>query len=120
MTRNIVGGTSNIPKRYPIIINAHANKKISVKVLVIDNHIRNAPLQKHLPYHSVGSKKHNKINDLFYSDGMICNDRHFELTSEQTVVNNWYILVFGGGYVQLFKEEEGSCISGAPLPIGNL
>ena len=37
LTRNIVGGTSNIPKRYPNIINAHANKKIRVKVLVISN-----------------------------------------------------------------------------------
>ena len=36
LTRNIVGGTSNTPKRYPTIINAHANKKISVKVLVIN------------------------------------------------------------------------------------
>ena len=70
MTRNIVGGTSNKPKRYPIIISAHANKKISVKVLVIDNHIRNAPPQKHLPYHSVGSKKPNKINNLF--DSIVC------------------------------------------------
>ena len=35
LMRNIVGGISNIPKRYPTIINAHANKKISVKVLVI-------------------------------------------------------------------------------------
>ena len=37
LTRNIVGGTSNIPKRYPTIINAHTNKKIRVKVLVISN-----------------------------------------------------------------------------------
>ena len=36
LIRNIVGGTSNIPKRYPTIINAHTNKKISVKVLVIN------------------------------------------------------------------------------------
>jgi len=36
LMRNIVGGISNIPKRYPIIINAHANKKISVKVFVIN------------------------------------------------------------------------------------
>ena len=35
--RNIVGGVSNIPKRYPTIINAHADKKIRVKVLVISN-----------------------------------------------------------------------------------
>ena len=34
--RNIVGGISNIPKRYPIIINAHPNKKISVKFFVIN------------------------------------------------------------------------------------
>ena len=27
MTRNIVYGVFNIPKRYPTIINAHANKK---------------------------------------------------------------------------------------------
>ena len=37
LMRNIVGGVSNIPKRYPTIINAHANKKIRVKVLVISN-----------------------------------------------------------------------------------
>ena len=37
LMRNIVGGTSNIPKRYPTIINAHADKKIRVKVLVIRN-----------------------------------------------------------------------------------
>ena len=35
LMKNIVGGISNIPKRYPTIINAHANKKIRVKVLVI-------------------------------------------------------------------------------------
>ena len=35
--RNIVGGVSNIPKRYPTIINAHADKKIRVKVLVNSN-----------------------------------------------------------------------------------
>ena len=38
--RNIVGGVSNIPKRYPTIINAHANKKIRVKVLVIETKFR--------------------------------------------------------------------------------
>ena len=37
LMRNIVGGISNIPKRYPTIINAQANKKIRVKVLVISN-----------------------------------------------------------------------------------
>ena len=37
LMRYIVGGISNIPKRYPTIINAHANKKIRVKVLVINN-----------------------------------------------------------------------------------
>ena len=37
LMRKIVGGVSNIPKRYPTIINAHANKKIRVKVLVISN-----------------------------------------------------------------------------------
>jgi hypothetical protein len=29
--RNIVGGVSNIPKRYPTIINAHAKKKKRLK-----------------------------------------------------------------------------------------
>ena len=37
LMRNIVGGVSNIPKRYPTIINAHADKKIRVKVLVNSN-----------------------------------------------------------------------------------
>ena len=37
LKRNIVGGISNIPKRYPTIINAQANKKIRVKVLVMSN-----------------------------------------------------------------------------------
>ena len=37
-----MGGTSNIPSRYPTIISAQANKKISVKVLVIDNNLAHA------------------------------------------------------------------------------
>ncbi len=40
LMRNIVGGISNIPKRYPTIINAHANKKIIVKILVIETKFR--------------------------------------------------------------------------------
>ena len=40
LMRNIVGGISNIPKRYPTIITAHANKKIRVKVLVIETKFR--------------------------------------------------------------------------------
>ena len=50
-------GTSAI-----VFINAHENKKISVMVLVIDNHTRNAFLQKHLLYQSAGPKTLNKSN----------------------------------------------------------
>ncbi len=37
LMRNRDGGISNIPKMYPTIIIAHADKKIRVKVLVISN-----------------------------------------------------------------------------------
>ena len=38
--RNIVGGTCNMPNRYPATTNAHADKKIKEKVLVIETKFR--------------------------------------------------------------------------------
>ena len=67
--KNMIGHISTIVVKENIssfVINdekiepAHHRHHLDNGDLVIDNHIRNPPLKKHLPYHSVGSKKPNK------------------------------------------------------------
>ena len=98
---NIVGGVSNLPKRYPTIINAHPNKKRRVKVLVI-NYSVNLFKKGHLSVrgkkfkdnhvHSIVKKKRLNDEKLEREYPEMWSDFSLEVV-EKTLVNMFEVLL---------------------------